>query len=145
MGRSLVDYWSGSLKAKQSHIISRISNAFEGELSLIPLPNSVDIAYYYRKTSAVSLILSWLTIISVKFSFLALFKRVIDRLPSLIRYWWAIVIFNLAVSGYRIAIYILACPYFYTVKSCECQWSIPKCDIMQKLIGLFTQMLHWFL
>lgn len=45
-----------------------------------PSPDIVIVAYRYHKMSVVGLIASWLAIVSVKFSFLALFKRLIDRL-----------------------------------------------------------------
>lgn len=83
-----------------------------------PSPDIVNVAYWYHKMSAVSLIASWLAIVSVKFSFLALFKRLIDRLPRLIMYWRATVIFNLLVSAYGVSVYILACPYFDDPRGC---------------------------
>ena len=88
-----------------------------GEVDFELPPDIVTVAYWYRKMSAVSLILSWLTIASVKFCFLALFKKLIDRMPRLITYWWCVVAFNLAVTGYGAAVYILACPYFYSIES----------------------------
>ena len=49
---------------------------------------------------------------AVKFSFLALFRRLIDRIPSLMKYWWFVVAFNLAVTGYGASVYVVACPHF---------------------------------
>lgn len=43
---------------------------------------------------------------------LALFKRLIDRIPSLVKYWWFVVAFNLAVTGYGASAYVIACPHF---------------------------------
>lgn len=68
--------------------------------------------YEFRKMSTASLILTWVALMSVKFSFLALFRRLIERMPRLIKYWWAVVIFNLAVTGYGAAVYVVACPHF---------------------------------
>lgn len=33
-------------------------------------------------------------------------------MPRLIRYWWIVVIFNLAVTGYGASVYVIACPHF---------------------------------
>lgn len=49
---------------------------------------------------------------AVKFSFLALFRRLIDRITPLIRYWYVVVAFNLAVTGYGASVYVIACPHF---------------------------------
>lgn len=71
-----------------------------------------DRVYEFRKLITVSLILTWVALMSVKFAFLALFRRLIDRMPSLIRYWWVVVFFNIAVTGYGAAVYVIACPHF---------------------------------
>ena len=94
----------------------------------------IELGFWYRKMSAVSLILSWLTIVAVKFSFLALFKRLIHRMRPMIIYWWVVVAFNVAVAGYGAAVYILACPYFYDVKSCRL-FALPLC-LNEKLVDV---------
>ena len=80
-------------------------------------PDFIQRAADYQKMVAVSLILTWCSIVSVKFSFFFLFKRLIDRIPAMIVYWWFVIIFNAAISGYGVAVYILACPYFYSMKA----------------------------
>ena len=74
----------------------------------------------FRKLLTGSLILTWVAMMAVKFSFLALFKRLIDRIPSLIKYWWFVVIFNLAVTGYGASVYVVACPHFSGPKISKC-------------------------
>jgi len=44
------------------------------------------------------LILMWLTICSVKLSFLAFFKRLVRQMPRMEKYWWFALIFN--IFGY---------------------------------------------
>lgn len=53
---------------------------------------------------------------AVKYTFLALFRRLIDRIPLLIKYWQVVVVFNLAVTGYGASVYVIACPHFSGMK-----------------------------
>lgn len=70
-------------------------------------------AWAVQKYSAVSLVLEWFSIVSVKFSFLSLFRRLVDRVPAMKMYWWAVLIFNTAISCYGVSVYFVACPHFY--------------------------------
>lgn len=70
----------------------------------------LDWAHEFLKLNTTSLTLSWMTLMAVKFSFLALFRRLIDRIPPLIIYWWVVVTFNLAITGYGASLYYLLCP-----------------------------------
>lgn len=85
-------------------------------------PDSLNRVFQFRKLATVSLISSWMAMMSVKFSFLALFRRLIDRMPRLIRYWWIVVIFNIAVTGYGASVYVIACPHFSGAKVGEELW-----------------------
>ena len=76
-------------------------------------------AFNFQKYVAVALILTWCSIVSVKFSYLFLFKKLIDRMPPMIMYWWFVAVFNAIISAYGATVYIAACPEFYTFKSCE--------------------------
>jgi hypothetical protein len=80
-------------------------------------PDWIQRAFDYQKMAAVSLILTWCSIVSVKFSFLFLFRRLIDRIRSLRIYWWIVLVFNIAISGYGAAVYIVACPHFYSMQA----------------------------
>jgi len=82
-------------------------------------PDWIQQSFDYQKFVAISLILTWLSIVSVKFSFLFLFRKLIDRVRYMVIYWWVVVIFNLAVAGYGASVYILACPWFYSIKACK--------------------------
>ena len=72
-----------------------------------------------HQMGTVALILAWCSIASVKFSFLFLFRRLIDRLPNLMIYWWVVVIFNAVVAVYGAAICVLTCPWYYDDRSRE--------------------------
>ena len=63
------------------------------------------------------LILAWFSISSVKLSFLFLFRKLIDRLRYMVIYWWVVLIYVLAVTGYGAATYILVCPYFFDLRA----------------------------
>ncbi|MCJ1384837.1 hypothetical protein MMC17_007955 [Xylographa soralifera] len=84
------------------------------------IPDFLDAAYDYQKMAAVTLILCWCSIVSVKFSFLFLFRKLVDRIPALIKYWWCVTIFNVVAGAYGIAVYLVACPHFYNVQALQC-------------------------
>lgn len=86
----------------------------------IELPSDfIEEAFLFQKLGAAALILTWCSIVSVKFSYLFLFKKLIDRIPPLIIYWYFVAAFNAAVSAYGAAVYIAACPECYSLRSCE--------------------------
>jgi hypothetical protein len=78
-----------------------------------------------HKMATVALILAWCAIASVKFSFLFLFRKLIDRLPNLMIYWWTVVIFNTVVAVYGAAICVLTCPWYYDDRNREFGPGIP--------------------
>jgi hypothetical protein len=80
-------------------------------------PDWLQRIFHYQKMSAVGYILTWCTIVSVKFSFLFLFKTLITRIRWLVVYWWIVMVFTIAISGYGVAVYIIVCPYFGSMKS----------------------------
>ncbi|KAL8902465.1 MAG: hypothetical protein Q9207_004686 [Kuettlingeria erythrocarpa] len=85
-----------------------------------PGPQDLNRLFNFRQRVTASLILTWMAMMAVKFSFLALFKRLIDRMHSLNVYWWVVVAFNLAVTGYGAAVYIIPCPEFRSRKVVNC-------------------------
>lgn len=79
-------------------------------------------ALFYRKVSAAALTLMWFSICSVKFSFLALFKRLIRQRPGMIKFWWLTLAFNILVTVYGATVYTASCPYFredQILKACK--------------------------
>lgn len=53
---------------------------------------------------------------AVKVPVLALFRRLIDRIPFFIKNWLVVVVFNIAVTGYGASVYVIACPQFSGMK-----------------------------
>ena len=89
------------------------SQAFLDGDAAFELPSDVlGASYRFHKMLTVSLMFSWLAIVSVKFSFLALFRDLIDRLPRLIIYWRVTLVFNVTASVYGLGRNLIACPYF---------------------------------
>lgn len=80
---------------------------------------------HYRSLNNASLVLTWFTIVSIKFSFLFIFKKLIDRIRPLIAYWWVFTVFNGAIAIYGATVPILACPLLDGGKSCESTISSP--------------------
>ncbi|KAL8811957.1 MAG: hypothetical protein Q9200_001390 [Gallowayella weberi] len=78
----------------------------------------------YLKWITVNQTLAWSSVIAVKFSFLSLFRRLIERMPPLIIYWWFVVVFNLVAFGYGLSTYFLICPHYNDSQIYEC--SLPS-------------------
>ena len=66
----------------------------------------------FHKWATIILMLCWCAVTAVKFSFLFFFRKLIDRIPPLITYWWIVVFLNIALFGYEIAIQYETCPYY---------------------------------
>ena len=88
---------------------------------LIPESNAPfeQLVWYYQKMITVTFILTWSCIASVKFSFLLLFRKLVQRIRSLTVYWWLVFLFNLFVTAYGVAVYIVPCPWFYDLRTCK--------------------------
>lgn len=82
-------------------------------------PDFLQKSFDYQKLVTIALTLTWLSIASVKFSFLFFFRKLIDRIRSLMIYWWCVTIFIAAASLYGSTVYCLVCPYWYNLKSCK--------------------------
>ena len=96
---------------------------FEALISGLPdaeiSPDVIGDAYWYHKINDAGLILTWCSLVAVKFCFLILFKKLIDRLRPMIIYWWAVPGFNGLLSAYGVSAFIAACPYFDSPRACE--------------------------
>ncbi|KAI4252337.1 MAG: hypothetical protein LQ352_004344 [Teloschistes flavicans] len=77
-------------------------------------------SYDFLKWITVSQALAWCSVMAVKFSFLFLFRKLIERMPPLITYWWFVITFNIVALGYGMSTYFLYCPYFNNPKLYEC-------------------------
>lgn len=94
--------------------------AAEEGLTDIVLPSDfIQQAFDFQKYVTVALVLTWCSIISVKYSYLFLFKRLINRIRPLLIYWWFTAIFNAMISIYGAIVYGVACPHYYSLKACE--------------------------
>ena len=91
-----------------------------GNLVGVSLPDDfIEQAYDFRKWSTVALVLTWSAIVTVKFSYLFLFRRLVGRMPQMSMYWWFAAAYNGIISIYGAIVYVVACPDFYTIKACE--------------------------
>ncbi|KAL8898723.1 MAG: hypothetical protein Q9207_006553 [Kuettlingeria erythrocarpa] len=68
--------------------------------------------YEYLKWITVNQTLAGCSVFAVKFSFLFLFRKLIDRIPRLITYWWFAMAFNVLAFGYVFSTNFLNCPYY---------------------------------
>ena len=64
-----------------------------------------------------AMVLTWCAIITVKFSYLFLFRKLIDRLRPMVIYWWFAVVFNALISIYGIIVYAGVRPWYCTTNS----------------------------
>lgn len=85
----------------------------------IELPSDfIPQAFEVQKLITVALILTWSSIVSVKFSYLFLFKRLISRIRPLVIYWWFTVVFNAMISVWGAIVVGLTSPDYYSLKAC---------------------------
>lgn len=92
--------------------------ALEG--NTIPADLPVDFlqgVFDFERLVVGALVLTWCAIISVKFSYLFLFRKLIDRLRPMVIYWWVAVVFNALISIYGIIIYAGIRPWYCTTNS----------------------------
>ena len=97
---------------------AKIEELYIGEAFLVGLNGFIPPAdafqeiFDYKTFETASWILLWAAISSVKFSFLFLFKKLIDRIPPMLRYWWVAFLVNVVVFAFGIPAVIVGCPYF---------------------------------
>lgn len=75
--------------------------------------------YDFHTWVTVTLMLSWCSIMAAKFSFLAFFWKLIDRIHGMKIYWWVVFTLQVGILGYGISVYYLACPYFDDPRACK--------------------------
>ena len=92
--------------------------ALEG--NTIPADLPVDFlqrVFDFERLAVGALVLTWCAIISVKFSYLFLFRKLVDRIRPMVIYWWVAVVFNALISIYGIVIYAAIRPWYCTTIS----------------------------
>jgi len=87
-----------------------------GLITTLP-PDFIEQSTIFHKLSDVCLILLWTTVFGVKFSFLSLFRKLIDRNRPLTIYWKVVTTVNAIVWAYGVAGFIIPCPHFIPPKS----------------------------
>ena len=103
-----------SVTVDRMYLVQALLN---GLLADIP-PDFLQQSYDFHKWITVSLMLAWCAIMAVKFSFLFLFRKLIDRIRPLVIYWWVVTAFNVIVLGYGLSIYYITCPYYDDPRAC---------------------------
>lgn len=97
-----------------------VGAAESGNLVSVSLPaDYIEQSFEFQKMVTVALVLTWCSIVSVKFSYLFLFRRLISRLPGMMVYWWIAAVYNGMISIYGAIVYGVACPEFYTLRACQ--------------------------
>ena len=92
--------------------------ALEGNTIPADLPvNFLAHVLDFEKLVVGAMVLTWCAIISVKFSYLFLFRKLIDRIRPMILYWWVAVVYNALISIYGIVIYAYVRPWYCTAIS----------------------------
>lgn len=65
---------------------------------------------WFQKSDSAYLFVTWTAIFAVKFSFLAFFRRLIDRLGSIIIYWKVVIGFTASAFAFCVCDGFIACP-----------------------------------
>lgn len=79
----------------------------------------IQVSFEFQKWAAVSLITTWVAINTVKLSFLALFRKLVDRIRPLVIYWWFVLVYTIVVGCWGVSAYIVPCPVFYSFAACK--------------------------
>ena len=74
--------------------------------------NWIDQLFWFLKISDAFLVLSWTSVLAVKFSFLFFFRNLIDRVRGMKTYWWIVMAITLAVWAFGCGAVFAPCPYF---------------------------------
>ena len=82
----------------------------------LPVDLLQEVNAFHKWVSAVGT-LCWCAIMAVKFSFLVLFRRLIQGIKSLVVFWWIVTVFNIGILGYGISINFISCPHFSGIGS----------------------------
>lgn len=108
-------------------IIKTVNNAFAiKEGKILPLPNFIRSMELVTQYALAVQILSWITIFSIKWSFLFYFRGLTHRLQRMEAWWWFIVMILAPITAMTILGPFIVCPH--TGKSIFC---IPKPPFMQ--------------
>lgn len=117
-----------------------LMKALEGDKIPENLPvNFLKRVVDFERYATGALVLTWCVIVCVKFSYLFLFRKLIDRLHPMRVYWWFAAVFNGLVSIYGLVVYAAVRPWYCTTTSCERIFLIEE-DLLMKT---FSAMFAW--
>ena len=89
-----------------AHTMFKLTKVANGDLALYP--TVADDGLFIQKVFFVTTSGLWFCLWSVKFSLMAVYKRLMKNLPHKIRLWWAVVIFCVLVRRLNIIVSDLA-------------------------------------
>lgn len=86
-----------------------------GDLNTTTLSQSSDInvdaqVHWYKLLHVTYEALIWTAIFSVKFSFLAFFRHIVDRIPSLMLHWKIVGVINIVACAFCVCLPFMTCP-----------------------------------
>ncbi|KAJ9617004.1 hypothetical protein H2200_000725 [Cladophialophora chaetospira] len=90
-----------------AHRMFQITRVVGGEIP--PYPSISDDGLFIQKIFFVTTSGLWFVLWSVKFSLLAVYKRLMQGLPHMLRLWWAVVVFCLVVLVGAVTSSMLSC------------------------------------
>jgi hypothetical protein len=80
---------------------------------------TMQLAYDFYKWTTITSTLIWCSIMAAKFSILAFFWKLIDRIWWMRVYWWVIFALNVGILGYGVSVCYLVCPYSNDPRVCK--------------------------
>ena len=103
-----------SLTIDKMYLVEALTTDLPG--TELPTDLLQEVNAFHKWLSTVDM-LCWGAIMAVKFSFLALFRRLIQGIKSLVVYWWIVTLFNIGTLGYGASVILGLCPHFSGVGS----------------------------
>ena len=79
----------------------------EGTVNEADVLHSIDLI---SKIDWAYLALSWVTIFTVKFGFLSVFRHLVDRIPPMYRFWKGVLVFTGLIFGFAVCDGFIGCP-----------------------------------
>ncbi|KAI9034934.1 Glycineserine hydroxymethyltransferase [Aspergillus affinis] len=102
---------------------------------VIPGPEWMQLSSEFHKWVTICSIITWCSIMMVKFSFLFFFKRLIDSILHWWIYWIFVTLYNVGNLGYGVAIYYTGCPFFFDPRGLQCVFGPYKKLFVTELIA----------
>ncbi|KAJ5088070.1 hypothetical protein N7456_011686 [Penicillium angulare] len=84
---------------------------YNGQLDEIP-DSMVQKSLDFHKWTVAVLMITWLSVCSIKFFFLAFFWKLVDRLPAWKIHWWIVFFFNVVTTIFGVLVFYVSCPHW---------------------------------